>query len=214
MRRCFVACLLALLCLADSLPAAPAAGGAIPTGHQGSLEAHVVSDTPWTTERPRPTATYGSFRTARSSLERIVRGALGAFADSARWQPADTSFVYRDQQKLVRSRRGDSFWVMEDRDAPIRVAGVRMTFETVSAKAPGVERIAEALQRAGWAEDMVYSADGPDGTSFAYVCREALCVVQASWDGGDDTDTTYVPVPGESVSLICVPRLAEPAPRR
>ena len=46
------------------------------------------------------------------------------------------------------------------------------------------------------------------------VCREALCVVQGSWDGGDGSDSTYMPEPGESIELLCVPRVPGRAPKR
>jgi len=153
-----------------------------------------------------PRATYHSVAAARQALERIVRGALGSFADSARWSDIDTSFLFRDRVVLAHSIKGDAFWSVEDRRAPIPVLARRMTLVTASETGPSVESIRDALGAAGWAEDYTYSADGPGGTVFAYVCREALCWVQASWDGGDDSDSTYVPAPGVSVYLVCVPR--------
>jgi hypothetical protein len=38
------------------------------------------------------------------------------------------------------------------------------------------------------------------------VSRRYLCVVEAQWDGGDDVDTTYVPVPWCTLTVTCVPR--------
>lgn len=49
------------------------------------------------------------------------------------------------------------------------------------------------LPAAGWAEDLQRGADGPDGTSFGLTRAGVLCVVSASWDGGDDADPAYVP---------------------
>ena len=45
----------------------------------------------------------------------------------------------------------------------------------------------------GWQEDTNHSADGPDGTSFAYVRAGVICMFQGRWDGGDDTDPTVKP---------------------
>lgn len=45
----------------------------------------------------------------------------------------------------------------------------------------------------GWVPLYHYSADGPDGTVLGYQRGPVRCLVQQSWDGGDDTDTTYVP---------------------
>src|SRR5262249_19671500 len=147
------------------------AGVVSTTAPRGTLETHAVSDTPWTVERPAPSATYATFGEARKDLERRIRRPLGTFADSASWRDIDTTFLYRDQVRLRRSIKGDAYWTVEDRDAPVRVRARRMELVTVSAKAPGVGRLGDALGQAGWAEDFVYSADGPDGTVFAYVCR-------------------------------------------
>jgi len=143
---------------------------------------------------------------ARHALERIINGALGTFADSASWSDLDTSFLYRDRVVLRHSIKGDACGSVEDRPAPVRVRARRMTLVTSSPEGPSPESIRHALQGAGWAEDYVYSADGPDGTTYAYVCRDALCFVQGAWDGGDDSDSTYVPAPGVSIYLVCVPR--------
>lgn len=45
----------------------------------------------------------------------------------------------------------------------------------------------------GWIPLYHYSADGPDGTVLGYQRGTVRCLVQESWDGGDDSDTTYVP---------------------
>jgi hypothetical protein len=45
----------------------------------------------------------------------------------------------------------------------------------------------------GWIWLNHYAADGPDGTSMGYQRGNARCVVEQSWDGGDDSDSTYVP---------------------
>ncbi len=46
---------------------------------------------------------------------------------------------------------------------------------------------------AGWTPLYHYSADGPDGTDMGYQRGTVRCLVERSWDGGDDSDTTYVP---------------------
>ena len=80
---------------------------------------------------------------------------------------------------------------------------------TTSDGGPDAEGLRAILEAAGWAEDGVYSADGADGTHYAYVCREALCRVEGRWDGGDPTDSLYIPVPGGSIEIVCVPRVPE-----
>ena len=53
-----------------------------------------------------------------------------------------------------------------------------------------------------------YSADGPDGTMFGLAREPELCLVEGHWDGGDDTDSTYVPRPGYDLTISCVPAAA------
>jgi hypothetical protein len=69
-------------------------------------------------------------------------------------------------------------------------------------------RLAEALQERGLTYDHRYDADGPDGTSFAFRTGEVLCIVQGKWDGGDDSDPSYVPADSYDVFAGCT---SEPA---
>lgn len=71
-----------------------------------------------------------------------------------------------------------------------------------------VEMLVEAMQAEGWRALLQYQADGPDGSLVGLVFGETLCIVRGSWDGGDDSDTTYVPVPGYEVEVSCFRRTA------
>ncbi len=60
------------------------------------------------------------------------------------------------------------------------------------------ERLGTALalvrsSGSGWVPLYKMSADGPDGSDLAYQKGRVRCLVEQSWDGGDDSDTTYVP---------------------
>lgn len=55
------------------------------------------------------------------------------------------------------------------------------------------ERIAKALQDYGFLYDHRFDADGPDGTRFKLRTDARACTIEGRWDGGDDSDTTYVP---------------------
>ena len=202
--------------IAADAPSRPATGAvARPPGAAAIVPrpAEASPDTPWVApEPPHPTARYGSLNAAAESLRSIVRSALGAWADSARWSRARESFEFHDGVRLVRTTRGEFYWdAVAEREA--RVPCLHMRWESHVAGAPGNESIEDALKRAGWDVDDRYSADGPDGTYYALACREALVEIRGTWDGGDDSDTTYVPAPGESVELRCVPRPPEPRPR-
>ena len=62
--------------------------------------------------------------------------------------------------------------------------------------APGV-----LPNREGWCGDRM--ADGPDGTAFRALKEDVFCLVEGSWDGGDDSDPKYVPSPRYAVSVLC-----------
>ena len=47
--------------------------------------------------------------------------------------------------------------------------------------------------RPHWVGLLRYAADGPDGTLVGYQRGPVRCTVASSWDGGDDSDSTYVP---------------------
>ncbi len=65
------------------------------------------------------------------------------------------------------------------------------------------ERVRAGLLALGWQEDLRYAADGPDGTAFALRHGRDVCFVAASWDGGDDSDPTYVPSDRYTLTVRC-----------
>jgi hypothetical protein len=50
-----------------------------------------------------------------------------------------------------------------------------------------------ASTRPHWVGLRRYVADGPDGTLVGYQRSAVRCTVASIWDGGDDSDSTYVP---------------------
>ncbi len=55
----------------------------------------------------------------------------------------------------------------------------------------------------GWVPLYRYGADGPDGSSLAYQRGRVRCLVEDSWDGGDDSDSTYVPADWFKQATTC-----------
>jgi len=55
----------------------------------------------------------------------------------------------------------------------------------------------------GWTELLPYSADGPDGGSRTLQRGEIRCQIDFSQDGGDDSDSTYVPSPAIGETTFC-----------
>jgi hypothetical protein len=69
-------------------------------------------------------------------------------------------------------------------------------------------RLWQGLLAHGWREDPQYAADGPDGTVFALRNQAALCIANGRWDGGDDSDPTYVPDDRYELSVKCTANAA------
>jgi hypothetical protein len=69
-----------------------------------------------------------------------------------------------------------------------------------------VDDLFVALQAVGWHLVLEYMADGPDGSVVGMIVGPALCIIDGNWDGGDDSDTTYVPVPGYDLEVRCFRR--------
>lgn len=78
----------------------------------------------------------------------------------------------------------------------VRRLGCRMTVRLPPAlDKSDVDRhtaFVSALEARRWAQDLRYSADGPDGSDIGLRHRELLCLVMTRGNGDDDADTTSV----------------------
>ena len=151
-----------------------------------------------------PFVSYGSFRAAEDTVRAIVNRVLGVDADSARWQEGPVEFTYVDSAVVEHTVNGRPYLDVEPRNSP-PVPGLTMELLLRDQGSPHAA-IFEAFERAGWMIQSQYAADGPDGTNFAFACREAICLCDASWDGGDDSDTTSVSESWVRFGLRVVPR--------
>ena len=140
-------------------------------------------------ESQRPTVDYPSLVIARDSVGAIVRRAV---KPSVRLNGAPARFAY---------------WYAAD-----SVDGWAFHFAVTDSECPD-GRVEEALQAAGWVPAQGYAADGDDGTAMGFVTKRFLCVVEGRWDGGDPSDSTYVPRPGCELTVTCVPRLESEVPK-
>jgi len=134
----------------------------------------------------KPTAVYGSLEAVRDTVGEMIRRTTA---------PRDTAIHVT--RELV------SFTYHY---APTTVKGWMYHIVVTDTTACPNEAIGDLLTKAGWVPDYGYSADGTDGSDMGYVTATYLCVIEAQWDGGDDTDTTYVPPPGCEVRVTLVLR--------
>jgi len=80
---------------------------------------------------------------------------------------------------------------------------VRGNFGALHGKPDPTAVAHQKLQEMGWQEDIEYSADGPDGTTFAMRKDGILCFVEGRWDGGDGSDPSHVPPDEYTVTIQC-----------
>ena len=83
---------------------------------------------------------------------------------------------------------------------------VEGSFKALGAGETAEGRIGRLIESRGWQFDNSRAADGPDGTVFAFSTPTAWCLVTGRWDGGDDSDPTYVPDDAYDVTVGCAAR--------
>jgi hypothetical protein len=82
--------------------------------------------------------------------------------------------------------------------------GCRVAWRNDEAQRVPLNDVTERAMAAGWTErDKLLLADGPDGSVLAVSRGNIACVISGSWDGGDDSDSTYVPSPGFEIAASC-----------
>jgi hypothetical protein len=94
----------------------------------------------------------------------------------------------------------------QDDTLPRPVEGCRLSMKGSFRRARDAavpDRLHTGFADSGWQELVDYSADGPDGTSFAFRHDQVACVVRGEWDGGDDSEPNDKPGDWYRVTLIC-----------
>ncbi len=71
-----------------------------------------------------------------------------------------------------------------------------------------IDSLLEWLKGLGWLDRTTLSADGPDGTLHGVRRSGVTCLVEGRWDGGDDSDPTYVPSDTMEVRFACTRTVA------
>ena len=146
---------------------------------------------------PEPTADYPSLEAARDSIGQMIDSVVRSIG-----RP------HGDRIGLSRERTRFKYWYAGDStDA--------WTYRIVvpdSSECPML-RLERRLGEAGWTAHHAYIADGPDGGVMGFVSKRHFCVVEGRWDGGDDSDSTYVAKPGCRVTVTCVGRRMDDVPR-
>jgi hypothetical protein len=137
-----------------------------------------------------PTAAYPSLRAACD----LVQQAMG---DWLRARVKRTDSVGFENEFVGAHRTG----------CELKATGSFTSVRTdTSASRTNEGDLVDALGTAGWVEIPRYSADGPDGSISGMRSRETVCIFAWSWDGGDDSDSTYVPSDYWELVTRCAPQ--------
>jgi hypothetical protein len=98
----------------------------------------------------------------------------------------------------------DSVWYGTTGRWACRLAAIGRT----SSAPAQVDSFVVWLKDRKWDDRTTISADGQDGTVQGVHRGEVTCLVERRWDGGDPTDTTYVPRDTLEVHFACTRTLA------
>lgn len=143
----------------------------------------------------------------------LTRAGPGAPRDSLRRADLPpTVWAVRDTiDRMLSSHRGMTVVRLSGRfEGPFgdSITSCRLLVHgTFSPKPPyndAIKLIERYFERAGWTSDGECAADGPDGTLWGVRRGGVRCLVDGRWEGGDDSDTTYVPRPEYDVTVDCL----------
>lgn len=94
-----------------------------------------------------------------------------------------------------------------DEALPQAVPGCRLAIKGSFARAKvggdAVQRLRDGFSDRGWQEMTAYTADGKDGTAFAFRKAGVACLFRGEWNGGADGEPE---IPGEDwyrVTVLC-----------
>jgi hypothetical protein len=89
--------------------------------------------------------------------------------------------------------------------APIAACAIDLegSFKKLGKARQPTDRAAGYFDAQKWAPLPEFSADGPDGTVFAYRNRSVACLVRGEWDGGSDDEPNQPAADPYRVTVLC-----------
>ena len=98
----------------------------------------------------------------------------------------------------------DSVWPGAGTRTACRVRGAGH----FTGKIASFDSLLTRLGEAGRSGNIVFSADGPDGTIQGYQRGGVTCILRGEWDGGDEADSTYQPSDTLEIDVSCAQSVA------
>ena len=117
----------------------------------------------------------------------------------------DAAFAIVAKTAGVKTRRSNGSFSDETLRAPIPGCRIEIdgSFKKAEKTGAAADRLRDGLGAQGWRELAAFSADGHDGTSFAYRKDTVACFARGAWDGGADGEPEIPPLDPYKVTVIC-----------
>ena len=125
--------------------------------------------------------------------------------------PADVQAACEDAFAIVAktpgvtTRRSTGRFNDETFRAPIPGCGIAIngSFKRAEKTRAAAERLRDAFESRQWQELGEFSADGHDGTSFAFRHGDVACFARGSWNGGADGEPEIPALDPYKVTVVC-----------
>ena len=113
----------------------------------------------------------------------------------------DMAFAIAKTTPGVSVRRRTGTFNDETMRMPIFGCGLALSgsFKRAEATGDAAVRLRDAFMAQGWTEMGAYSADGTDGTSFAFRKGAVSCLARGTWNGGAATASSGI----DKVAMLC-----------
>ena len=117
----------------------------------------------------------------------------------------DMAFAIAKTTPGVSIRRSTGTFRDETLRMPMFGCGLALSgsFKRAEATGDAAIRLRDAFMAQGWTEMPAYSADGTDGTSFAFRKGAVSYLVRGTWDGGAADDPDLPPEDWYKVAMFC-----------
>jgi hypothetical protein len=117
----------------------------------------------------------------------------------------DAAYAIAAKTPGVSVRRRTGTFRDETLQEPVFGCGLEISGSFARAEATGdaALRLHQGFSAQGWQEMVAYSADGTDGTSFAFRKAGVACLVRGTWDGGAAGDPDIPPLDWYKVAVLC-----------
>ena len=117
----------------------------------------------------------------------------------------DNAFAIIAKTNGIKTRRSTGSFNDETFRAPIPGCRIEIdgSFKKAEKSGAAADNFRDALEQGGWTELAEFSADGHDGTSFAFRKNDVACFARGSWEGGSDDEPEVPPSDPYKVTVIC-----------